>query len=160
MLKRMIEDTIKRYLKEADKIWPLHKAIPVLIAFGAIAIIVMLALPYFEAHKTKRDFYPIELNMKLGQGVTTGRYMFYKINDEWYAIQGLINSKICPGDSISKEKDSFEIFVYHPDGSKAIYNYPRTTIKPVSQDSKIRRYFRFQADTINANFDCLDRRIE
>ncbi|MFC2152713.1 hypothetical protein ACFLSE_09305 [Bacteroidota bacterium] len=144
-------------MDETEKIWPMKSFGRFITVFLTISILAVVIGSIYDYKKTKREVYETELNYRLGESILTPNYRFYKINGEWYAVQGQINANICPNDSISKKKNSFDIYVFESNGTKRKYGYSSMTFEPIENNAKLKRYFRINADTLTATFDCEER---
>lgn len=153
------KNIFQKIFEKNYKILPIDLETRFVIPFFVIGFVIMIGMSIYQTPKQKQMFFHKEINCKLGERILTKSYRFYKINGEWIGIQGAINAHICSNDSISKKKDSYEIFVFHPAGFQVSYNYSRIFFESIENNDKLKKYFKQYADTLKATSDCNDRRI-
>jgi len=160
MTQKKSSNIFHNIMDETEKIVSIDTLLKFLIPFFVICIIVILASVIIQNKKAKKDFYQSEMHFKLGECIDTPNYKFYKVNGIWFGVQGQINANICPNDSITKMNNSFDLTVYKPNGNKKNYTYYKITFESIEKNKELKRYFRINADTLKATFDCYDKRIE
>jgi len=156
MIQNERQKYINRLFAEVEKIIPAEKFLKFFGPFLLISLVILIALTIIQNNRTKKVLYQTELHLKLGECIDTPNYRFYKVKGEWYGVQGPVNGYICPNDSVFKEKNTLDLFVIKPNGEKIKYKSTNNTFVPIESNKKLKNYFRINADTLTATFECID----
>jgi len=138
-------------LREANKIWPMKSAIPIIATFFLIGILIMISSSLLDKREKKNDYYRFQIDGKVEKCIVSKNYKFYKINGDWFGIQGMLNTHIRQSDSLIKTQNSYDMIVISSNGDKENYQYPNTFFKMIDENDRLRKFLIVNVDTLDTS---------
>ncbi len=135
--------------REANKIWPTKSAIPIIASFFLVGSLIIVGSSLLDKRKKKNDYYRFHIDGKVEKYIVSKNYNFYKINGNWFGIQGMLNTHIRQSDSLIKTQNSYDIIVISSNGDEDNYQYPYTFFKMIDENDRLRKYFIANVDTLD-----------
>ncbi len=127
-----------KLFQEANKIWPFRSFIKYMSGFVIIFLVVTLISFLTNSNKLKSEFYKFELHGKISEVVYGKKHNYFKINSEWFAVQGEINDYLKANLKIDKDMCS-TIIIINDNGKIKEFDVPKTKFVPVDSDKNLKQ---------------------
>lgn len=90
---------------------PLKKAIPYSIAFLVVSIIVAIS-QLIIGELPNEEYYKVEIKGRVSEIFKKHKKSFFKLENKWFLIKTDYTTDIAIGDSLYKQKNSYNMFLY------------------------------------------------